>query len=282
VRVPAIDRNAAGDVFLHGAFELGPGTYHVDWLMRDRGDRVCSAHWEVTAVLSPKDRLMPLPISPGQVLASEGDTPFDLSVLNSRSSSALLRISVVVNLVGVDSGTGGVRSAEPRALLGIVRTIADEPRTAIGSLTAVDILGREILYRGSEPGRLDLPALARAFRPERSLTVDFRNLGRDTNESDFLASVIADEIRLARPAAIILISPRLSDTGVMVRSLLADAAGDAACPIFYMGLELDGVDKSWPDSIATVVKRRKGIVYNIREPRDLMYAWNDVIRRMFD
>ena len=35
IRVPEIEENASGEVQMGGAFDLGVGKYHVDWLMRD-------------------------------------------------------------------------------------------------------------------------------------------------------------------------------------------------------------------------------------------------------
>src|SRR5688572_6861394 len=51
VRVPLIEEDAKGDAFLQGTFDLGEGAYHVDWLMRDRSERVCSAYWDSEASL---------------------------------------------------------------------------------------------------------------------------------------------------------------------------------------------------------------------------------------
>src|SRR5579883_2959860 len=39
IRVPSIEDDAKGDANLSGSIDLGEGTYHVDWLMRDRGER---------------------------------------------------------------------------------------------------------------------------------------------------------------------------------------------------------------------------------------------------
>ena len=41
--VPMIAEDAGGDALLQGSLDLGEGNYHVDWLMRDRIQRVCSS-----------------------------------------------------------------------------------------------------------------------------------------------------------------------------------------------------------------------------------------------
>src|SRR3954465_5946549 len=49
VSVPSIEENAGGPAYLNGTFDVGEGKYHVDWLMRDRAERICSSNWEVEA-----------------------------------------------------------------------------------------------------------------------------------------------------------------------------------------------------------------------------------------
>jgi hypothetical protein len=53
--VPAIEEDARGDAVLQGGLDLGEGSYHVDWLMRDRSERFCSSSWDLDADLGPKD-----------------------------------------------------------------------------------------------------------------------------------------------------------------------------------------------------------------------------------
>src|SRR5579859_1598998 len=65
--VPLIEENAKGNAYLQGAFDVGEGNYHVDFLMRDRSERVCSSSWDSEAVLSSKDRSINLAIAPGQI-----------------------------------------------------------------------------------------------------------------------------------------------------------------------------------------------------------------------
>src|SRR5579862_5078881 len=44
--VPAIDADAGGSAVLSGIFDVGEGKYHVDWMMRDRSERICSNDWD--------------------------------------------------------------------------------------------------------------------------------------------------------------------------------------------------------------------------------------------
>ena len=55
-----IEEDASGDAQLEGTVDLGEGKYHVDWMMRDRTESVCSFYWDMEAELPSKDRDMHL------------------------------------------------------------------------------------------------------------------------------------------------------------------------------------------------------------------------------
>lgn len=68
ISVPEIDADAKGDAYLQGTFLVGEGKYHVDWLMRDRGEQVCSSNWQIEASLPSKDKDMALDIAASAIL----------------------------------------------------------------------------------------------------------------------------------------------------------------------------------------------------------------------
>src|SRR5665213_361752 len=69
--VPDLDADASGDAYLGGGFDVGEGDYHVDWMMRDRIERICSSSWDITAALSPRDQSMKLPIARNSIETSD-------------------------------------------------------------------------------------------------------------------------------------------------------------------------------------------------------------------
>src|SRR5215831_7811258 len=69
--VPQIDEDAGGAAQLAGTFDVGEGKYHVDWLMRDRAERVCSFSWDAEASLPQKDKQMALDIAAGMIKPAE-------------------------------------------------------------------------------------------------------------------------------------------------------------------------------------------------------------------
>jgi hypothetical protein len=56
LRIPAFAESPGGEASLDGRFDLGEGNYQVDWLLRDRSQKICSGSWDLSANLSAKDR----------------------------------------------------------------------------------------------------------------------------------------------------------------------------------------------------------------------------------
>ena len=75
IHVPEIADNAKGDTSLRGMVDLGEGSYHVDWLMRDRSERVCSFYWDSEAALPSKDKQIELALPPGTVERQRSSAP---------------------------------------------------------------------------------------------------------------------------------------------------------------------------------------------------------------
>src|SRR6202162_1293152 len=56
ISVPPIEPDAHGNAYLQGYFDVGEGKYHVDFLVRDRSERVCSSYWDTEASLPGKEK----------------------------------------------------------------------------------------------------------------------------------------------------------------------------------------------------------------------------------
>src|SRR5436190_4599140 len=125
--VPSIDDDAGGNAQLAGTFDVGEGKYHVDWLMRDRSERVCSHRCDADAALPPKDKQMSLDIPAGSVQPAETE-PFKQEPPVHRGPNDPLNIKVMVNFAPQDSLSATLQPIDTNALLSILRSIAREPR----------------------------------------------------------------------------------------------------------------------------------------------------------
>ena len=121
VRVPSIEEDARGEATLGGMFDLGEGSYHVDWLMRDRAERVCSFYWDSEATLPAKDRQIALELGPGKVRRSQ-DEQFveDPPIERTGVGGPPINVKVLVNFAPQNFDSPALRPLDTVALVFIL------------------------------------------------------------------------------------------------------------------------------------------------------------------
>ena len=280
VNVPEIEENAHGEAYLQGSFDVGEGKYHVDWLMRDRSERVCSAFWEIEAIVPPKDRPVTLDIPPETVLSADNEPFKDEPPGMPRAHGAPLTVKVIVNFAPQEPAAAALHPLDVSALVSILRGIAREPRIGKFSLVAFNLQERRIVYREEDASHIDFPALGEALRTLNLGTVDVKRLSRKRGETEFLTNLFTDELKASQhPDAVIFAGPKvILDSAVPQESLKKIA--DVECPLFYMNYNLDPQAVPWRDAIGNAVKYLKGTEYTISRPRDLWNAWDDIMSRI--
>ena len=142
VHVPSIEDEAHGDATLGGMFDLGEGNYHIDWLMRDRAERVCSFYWDSEANLPAKDKQIALEMAPGAIRRSQ-DEQFTEDPPVERAPAVAgppLNIKVLVNFAPQNFDSPTLRPLDTVALVSILRRISREPQFGKFSLVALQKL----------------------------------------------------------------------------------------------------------------------------------------------
>jgi hypothetical protein len=280
VNVPDIQENAHGDAYLQGTFDVGEGKYHVDWMMRDRTERVCSAFWDIDASVPPKDKPVTLDIPPNTVLSADTEPFKDEPPVPRGESGAPLKVKVLVNFAPQDSAAAALHPLDMNALISILRGIAREPSIGTFSVVAFNLQERRVVYRQQDSSRIDFPALGEALHSLNLGTVDLKRLSQKRGETEFLASLFTEELNASEhPDAVIFAGPKaLLESGVPQESLKKVA--DVEYPLFYMNYNLDPQAVPWRDAIGSAVKYLKGVEYTISRPRDLWNAWGDIMSRI--
>jgi len=281
VSVPSIEENAGGPAYLNGSFDVGEGKYHVDWLMRDRAERICSSNWEIEASLPAKDKQMALDIAPLAVQPFEGQ-PFKQEPPVERAQhDGPLNVKVVVNFAPQDNASATLQPLDTNALLSILRNIARDPRIAKFSIVAFNMQEQRVLYRQEEVSQIDFPALGKALNSLNLGTVDLKRLTQKHGDTEFLAGLITKELKDEKqpPDAVIFAGPKvLLEEGIPQETL--KQLSDVKPPVFYMNYSLNPQANPWRDAIGSAVKYLKGIEYTISRPRDLFFSWTDIIGRI--
>lgn len=281
IRVPKLEDDAKGDAFLQGSFDLGEGNYHIDWLMRDRSDRVCSFSWDSEAVLSAKDRPINLAIRPGEIQRTEGEQFKEEPPVQRASNEPPLNVKVLVNFAPQDASSAALQPVDTSALVSILRSISREPRIGKFSIVAFNMQEERVVYRQESVDRIDFPALGNAIRSLNLGTVDLKRLSEKHGDTDFLAGLVRREVgsNTGRPDALIFAGPKVMlDSNVPPDAL--KEAGEVDFPVFYMNYNLNPQAVPWKDAISHTVHFFRGYEYTISRPRDLWFAVTEMVSRI--
>jgi hypothetical protein len=281
IHVPQIEDDAKGDANLHGGVDLGEGSYHVDWLMRDRSERVCSFYWDSEAVLQPKDKQIELALAPGTVEPGVREQFTEDPPVERVQTPAPLNIKVLVNFAPQLSDAATMRPSDTMALVTMLRRISREPQFGKFSLVAFNIQEQRVVYRQSSADRIDFPALGNAVHNIKLGTVDVKLLAHKHGEMEFLADLIKKEISGGdHPDAVIFAGPKVMLDDSVPDDQLRPFATDVDFPVFYMNYNLYPVDMPWKDSVSHAVKLFRGTEFTISRPRDLWFAVTEMVSRI--
>ncbi|GIU74438.1 MAG: hypothetical protein KatS3mg004_1525 [Bryobacteraceae bacterium] len=283
IRVPSIEPDAKGDASLQGAFDLGEGVYQVDWLMRDRSERVCASFWRADAVLSPKDRDLAIALAPGTAAPSDQDEFAEEPPAEKDYSSGPLSVKVLINFAPQNGNAATLQPADTAALVSILRTIHRDPRIARYSVVAFNLQQQRILYRQEASDRIDFPAIGEALRGLQLGRVDFSQLQNRNADAEFLATLIQNEFKVRNgeppPDGLIIAGPKVMLPSGIPAEALRDV-GETEYPVFYLNYNLTPQLTPWRDTIGQAVRYFKGLEFTISRPRELWSAVTEVVARI--
>jgi len=230
--------------------------------------------------LPGKDRQMALDITAGAVRPYDAE-PFKQEPPVERQSGGPLNVKVMVNFAPQDAQSATLQPLDIDALISILRNIARDPRVGRFSIVAYNMQEQRVIYRQENTSQIDFPALGQALGSLNLGTVDLKKLSQKHGDTEFLSNLITKEVGEARdsPDAVIFAGPKVSlDEGVPSETL--KQLGDVKFPVFYMNYNLNPQNNPWRDAIGNTVKYLKGMEFTISRPRDLFFAWTDIIGRI--
>jgi hypothetical protein len=283
IPVPVLDDDIKGRAELTGAFLLGEGKYHIDWLMRDFHERFCASSWDVEARVDAKDAQMSREVVPGLIQPVEA--PFLASESRAeRDEHSLLNVMIIVNFAPQDLRSATLSETDIEGLAAILRKIARDPRIGSYSVVACSIKAQQVIYRQNNAAQIDLPALGEALKSLNLARVDVRQLSVKNGETEFLTNLTLDAFthdasKDRQPDGLIFVSPKYP-LGVDVTRETIDSLRYSDRPVFYLNYNLEPALYPWRDAIGRLVKRLGGSEYTISRPRDLLNAWSEIVARM--
>lgn len=286
IRVPPLDDDSKGDAYLQGAFDVGEGSYHIDWLMRDRAERVCSFSWDSDALLGSKDRSIKLAVAMQAIEAATGnqfvDEPADVPPPPAAPVDPPLNIKLLINFAPQNSLSASLQPLDTTALVSILRTISRDPRIGKFSIVAFNMQEERVIYRQEGANRIDFPALGHALTTLNLGTIDLKRLSEKHGDTEFLTDLVRKEMTMYpqdRPDALIFAGPKILLDANPSEDALKDAA-DVDFPVFYMNYNLNPQAVPWKDAISHTVRYFRGYEYTITRPRDLWFAVSEMVSKV--
>ncbi len=283
IRVPAIDMDAKGDASLQGTFDLGEGKYKVEWLMRDRTERVCAHFWETEPELPAKDKLLALNLQPGRIAASDTEEFAEDPPIQRDATEGPLSVKVLVNFAPQNANSATLQPADTAALVSILRTIQRDPRITRFSVVAFNLQEHKVLYRQETSDHIDFPAIGEALKDLQLGRVDIGRMQQKNSETEFLGRLIQDEFKVSPPGkppdAVIIAGPKVMLQENVPTEALKEV-GETSYPVFYMNYNLYPQTTPWRDSIGHAVRYFKGQEYTISRPRDLWFAVSEMVAKI--
>jgi hypothetical protein len=280
LKVPEIEEDAKGEAVLHGGFDLGEGKYKVDWLMRDRAERVCASSWKLEAELPVKDKEISMNLTPAVVSPTEIEQFREEPPVARQSEGGLLHVKVMVNFAPQRSHSATLQPVDTSALVSILRTISRDPRIGKFSLVAFNMQDQKVIHRQELCERIDFPKIGESLGELKLGTVDLKKLQVKNSETEFLSELLQKEVGGDQPFdALIFAGPKvLLDQNVPQEAL--KLVGTVDYPVFYLNYNLYPQQIPWRDSIGHAVKFFRGLEYTISRPRDLWFAVSEMVDKI--
>lgn len=280
LKVPLIDDDAKGEAFLQGGFDIGEGKYQVDWLMRDRSERVCSHNWKLEASLAAKDKQINMMAVPGTVEPIDTEQFREEPPVARTQQETGLNVKVLINFAPQRSRSATLQPVDTSALVSILRTISRDPRISKFSLVAFNMQEQKVLYRQSSGDRIDFPKIGDALQTLKLGTVDLKKLQTKNSETEFLSELLQKEVGGDQQYdALIFAGPKvLLEQNVPPEAL--KSVGLLDYPVFYLNYNLYPQQIPWRDSIGHAVKHFRGLEFTISRPRDLWFAVSEIVNKI--
>lgn len=283
IRVPSIEENAKGDANLQGSFDLGEGKYRVDWLMRDRSERVCAHFWDAEAELPAKDKAITPNLPRATVAAVEKEEFLDEPRVPRDTTDGVLSVKVLVNFAPQSATAASLQPADTSALVSILRSLEREPRITRFSLVAFNLQQQRILFRQDSSDHIDFAAIGDSLKNLQLGLVDVAKLQNKNSDAEFLGELIQSEFKVQEPGqkpdALIIAGPKVMLQNGVPSDTLKEV-GETEFPIFYMNYNLYPQLTPWRDSIGNAVRFFKGQEYTISRPRDLWFAVTEMVSKI--
>ncbi len=267
-----------GSVMLEGTVLAGTGKYRLEWLMRDRSERVCANSW-VFDVTPDTSNLLPVTLGPGlvrQAPAHPFKNPQQLDVPKS-DSTASLHVKVLVHFAPLNVRSAALQPVDLAALASILQSISQDSRVGKVSVVVFNVREQRVLYRQDASSEVDYPAIGEAIDTLNQGTIRYSLLADKNSDTRFLTHLITSEMsRESDVDGVIFVGPKVMLEANPPEDLLGEV-GAVDYPLFYVNYNLNPRENPFRDAIGHAVRFFRGQEFTVFRPQDLFPA----VRKMF-
>lgn len=279
--VPAIDEDAEGSAPLPGKYRLGPGKYRVDWLMRDRSERVCAHTWEINA--DGPEMLQSLAAAPNrhQIDAFE-EEPFWTDPPIRRSRGPLLHVKLLVSFSPVDPAKVSLSEYDQRSVVSMLRALSREPDIGEFSVVAYNAHAEQVIYETERASSIDFPALGAAVGGSHSGVVDIKQLRDKKSGEKFLAELFDEHLEASESEdvdAVVFLGPKVTFERNPSYPLMTSARSVRA-PIFYFIYNRSPRSYPWRDAVSSGLRALNPTEYDVTTAKEFGSSLRRMIERL--
>ncbi len=281
IKVPVVAEDAKGEASLQGAFDVGEGDYRVDWLIRDRAERVCSSSWQLEASLPTRDKQVALSIAANAIEPLRPEQFQEEAPVERNATDPALNIKLLVNFAPQKATASSLRPLDTMALVSILRQLSREPKIGKFSVVAFNLNEQKVVYRQANTDRINFQELGESLNSLNPGTIRLAQLSDKHSDTQFLANLISSEAARGdkNPDALVFAGPKaMLESNVPEEHLRQ--VGELNFPVFYMNYILNPQATPWRDAIGNAVKFFKGQEFTISRPRDLWFAVTEMVSRI--
>lgn len=279
--VPPIEEGAEGFAPLPGEYRLGPGRYRVDWLMRDRSERVCSDTWEIEAKLD--DTFESLAASPLAGTVSEAaESPFKEEPPVRRTPGPGFYVRIVASFTPTSASSVSLSEYDQRAVVSMLRAITREPELHEFDIVGYNAHEERVIFEQTRTGRIDFPALGEAVRSSQGGIVDLTQLEDKQSGEKFLHELLRARLEPGEegsPDAVLFVGPKV----IFERNpdaLTLPISERVAAPLFHFVYNRNPRAYPWRDAVSSALKDIGTTEFDVVDPKDFGRAIREMMKSL--
>jgi hypothetical protein len=184
-----------------------------------------------------------------------------------------------VNFDPPDQSSAQVSDRDIEGLIAILRRIGADPRIETYSMIAFSLQTQRVIYHQEHDSRMHVAALGEALKSLKFGVIDAKSLSSTNAPAQFATDLFHKHLGDEKSDALVVVGHKQGWEEKIPRAAL-ESLDKPSAPVFYLSYNAEQQPRLWRDPLSSIIKRLRGVEYNIRRPKDFFNAWSDVVLRL--